>query len=196
MLIYRSKSKRRAAVPNLLCRFEASMSSKSTNQNASTHPQDVVDRVNSKNSQPISSPYRESLIINYPASSIGNFAFGEDPIEHLATRFQTLHEESIKQKSRLNNERPTFRLSDVAEKTGLSAQYINNLVVRYKLLNPTKTKEHGTRESYEFSEEDIELINRLKHLTIQGRPFREALEFLKEDVRYQNDAKRLMSAFQ
>lgn len=172
------------------------MSTRSTNRKAPSDLQQVVNSVNTKNAQPDTSLYHHSFDVDYRTAGNGDRSYKRDEFINNAAKIQKLYEQNRSNASVLNNTQPTYRLSEVAEKTGLSAQYINNLIVRYGLLEPTKSKENGLRESYEFTEEEIDLINRLKHLTVQGRPFREALEFLKQDARYRRDAKRLVNALQ
>jgi len=172
------------------------MSTKVIEHDPSHIAQQVSDSINHKNAHPDTPAYHQQNIVEYSASGSVDLSSTRDGLINSVSTIIKLQARNANGNAWHPQLQHTYRLSEVADKTGLTAQYINNLIVRYKLIEPPKTQENGKREAYEFTEDDVILINRLKYLIIQGRPFREALEFLKQDALYQQGAKQMLSALQ
>jgi DNA-binding transcriptional MerR regulator len=71
----------------------------------------------------------------------------------------------------------TITMTTAVERTGLSSQYIINLVVRYHLLSPLDTN-WGTRDVYLFTEEDITFMLQVRRLKDAGFMVRDMIEVL------------------
>ncbi len=169
---------------------------KPTGRSSSHIAKRMTDSINTKNRYPANSPIHHSPQVQYTASGAVDMSTAHQELTNFISTVVHLQGQSRSGSHLDTSTKQTYRLSEVATKTGFTAQYINNLIVRYKFIEPAKTNEVGGRESYEFSEEELVMIGRLKHLLVQGRPFREAIEFLKQDLQYQANAKLLVGSLQ
>lgn len=87
-----------------------------------------------------------------------------------------------------------LRLRDVAGNTGLSEQYILNLIDRYGILSPHRSGSYGSRTTYEFTQQDVATLERVKRLTGKGIPIREVAGLMENDESYRSVARDLKQA--
>jgi hypothetical protein len=87
-----------------------------------------------------------------------------------------------------------YGLSEAAEKANTYAQYILSLIKRFNFLRPRKIDKTGTRETYGFTEEDIQRIQQVNRLTDRGKSLREAVAMVKSNKVYQSIGKTVIDA--
>lgn len=88
----------------------------------------------------------------------------------------------------------TYRLSQVAEITGLTAPYIVNLINRHRIINPTRDAQYGSREVYAFTQEDVDTLKKVANGLSLGYSITEIAEILKHEDVYEQLVEPLITA--
>lgn len=83
------------------------------------------------------------------------------------------------------NECPAqIRLVDLASQTGLSCQYIINLIEKYQIISPPHDGRYGSRKTYRFRPEDIKKVERVAHLRELDYNIKEITEMVGKENEY------------